>query len=71
MKLDAVRWLLLSALAVIVAGAAFTSVAVMIWPEHEPVWALRVSTAGLQGGLLLTAIAGSVWILRRRNGKQE
>jgi uncharacterized membrane protein YqjE len=63
---DAVRWLLISALAVILAGAGFSSVAIMIWPVHEPVWVLRVSSAGLQGGMLLAAIGASVWVLRRR-----
>ena len=66
---DAVRWLLISALAVFLAGGGFSAVAAMIWPLREPAWALRVSSAGLLGGMLLTGIGASVWLLRRWRGR--
>lgn len=59
------RWLIVSALAVLVAGAVFTSAAGIIWPQHEPVWVIRVSSAGLAAGTLLTAVGATLWILSR------
>jgi hypothetical protein len=59
------RRLLIAALSVMVAGAVFSSACTVIWPEHWPAWVARVSSAGLLGGVLLTAAAASLWIARR------
>ena len=61
----AVRWILVSALAVVVAGAVFTSIIVLIWPEHPPLWTERASAAPVIVGTLLMAVGASLWIVRR------
>lgn len=60
------RGLLACALGVLIAGAVFSSVCAVIWPDHWPSWVARVSSGGFLGGVLLAATGASVWVVRRR-----